>query len=75
MVIGLLAVAAIYLYRFTVWAAAAGGYWNLITGYRPDPVAQQAESAMQKAAEAAGHAAQSAGKGSKAGKVCLFPDP
>lgn len=72
MCLGLVAIGGIYMYRFTVWAADAGGYWNLITGNRPNPAAVQAQSAMEKAAEVAGHAAQSAtgaqGKGAK-GKV------
>ena len=70
MVLGLLAIGGIYMYRFTVWAAQAGGYWNLITGHRPNPAAVQAQSAMKKAAEVAGQAAQSgAAKVGKVGKV------
>lgn len=71
MVLGLGVVAAFYMYRFTVWAADAGGYWNLVTGARPNRAMEQAESAMEKAAEVAGQAAQS-GKGAvkgAAGKV------
>lgn len=66
MVLGLGVVAAFYMYRFTVWAADAGGYWNLVTGARPNRAMEQAESAMEKAAEVAGQAAQS-GKGAVKG--------
>lgn len=33
--LGLLALAGFYLWRFTIWANDAGGYYNLLTGNRP----------------------------------------
>ncbi|BEI79977.1 hypothetical protein CcaverHIS002_0105060 [Cutaneotrichosporon cavernicola] len=34
--LGLIALAAFYLWRFHVWAENVGGYWNLMTGQRDD---------------------------------------
>ena len=33
MVFGLLALSGFYVWRVTVWAAEAGGYWALVTGH------------------------------------------
>lgn len=73
--LSLAAIGAIYMYRFTVWAADAGGYWNLITGRRPSPAAGMAQDAMDRAASAAslaGGSKATKGAGGKGGKVSLF---
>lgn len=54
MVLGLVLLAAFYTWRFTVWAAQAGGYWNLLSG-RTIP----AKSSVQDTASMASAALQS----------------
>jgi len=55
---GLLALVAFYMWRFTVWAHDAGGYWNLVTGQRaaaappstadPNEIARLASQARER---------------------------
>lgn len=81
--LGLLA--AFYMWRFTVWAANAGGYWNLVTGKRAaqniNPnvntnggVAGMGSDAMIKSAASAARAAgsQASKAAAKGGKVSLY---
>lgn len=58
MVGGLVLLAAFYTWRFTVWAADVGGYWNLVTGHRNPPSTGPGE-ALVKAAGSAVSAHQS----------------
>ena len=51
LVLSLVALAAFYMWRFTVWAADAGGYWNLVTG-RHAPPTGVGEAAMAAVASA-----------------------
>ncbi|KAL1413538.1 hypothetical protein Q8F55_001312 [Vanrija albida] len=51
--LGLLALSAFYLWRFTVWAHNAGGYINLLTGRRDYPPAGVAQAAAASAAASA----------------------
>lgn len=53
MVLGLLAIGAYYVWRLTVFAADVGGYWNIVTGKRPSPAHDLAESAAKAASSAA----------------------
>ena len=66
LVLGLLALAAFYVYRFTVWAADVGGYYNLLTGHR-DPSSSAAVSAPSGAANEAVSAVRNAASTGKAG--------
>ncbi|GFZ44058.1 hypothetical protein JCM24511_01779 [Saitozyma sp. JCM 24511] len=52
LVLTLLAIAGFYTWRFTVWAAEVGGYWNLVTGHRTSPVPGAAELAAKAKAVA-----------------------
>jgi hypothetical protein len=60
MVLGLVALAAFYTWRFTVWAGQAGGYWNLMTGRTATPKSSVADTAAYAAS-----AASSAKSGAK----------
>ncbi len=62
--LGLAAILSFYLYRFTVWAAAAGGYWNLLTGHRSatSPMAGKVDSAIERAVDSANSVADKKGK-------------
>lgn len=53
MVGGLVLLAAFYTWRFTVWAAEVGGYWNLVTGHRNPPSTGPGEAALKAAGKAA----------------------
>ena len=53
LVLGLTFLAAFYTWRFTVWAADVGGYWNLVTGHRNPPATGPGQAAMHAAASAA----------------------
>ena len=66
MMLGLLAVSAFYTWRFTVWAAQAGGYWSLLTGRHPHPTDPMASSASAAVSAASANQASQASKGSKA---------
>ncbi|ORX36764.1 hypothetical protein BD324DRAFT_627093 [Kockovaella imperatae] len=69
LVMALAALGAFYGWRFTVWAAEAGGYWNLITG-RHAPATRLSEGAINAAAKAASKAkAKSSGSGSGGGQT------
>ncbi|ORY34121.1 hypothetical protein BCR39DRAFT_518571 [Naematelia encephala] len=61
LVLFLVAIAAFYTYRFTVWAADAGGYWNLVTGRRtsPQPGAVEFAAKVAERAQSAGSTANS----------------
>ena len=52
MVGGLVLLAAFYTWRFTVWAAEVGGYWNLVTGHRNPPATGPGEAAIKLAGSA-----------------------
>jgi len=52
MVLGLVALAAFYTWRFTVWAGQAGGYWNLMTGRTATPKSSVADTAAFAASAA-----------------------
>ncbi|WVN88221.1 uncharacterized protein L203_103422 [Cryptococcus depauperatus CBS 7841] len=49
LVLSLMALLAFYIWRFTVWAHDAGGYWALMTGYRQPPGAIAAREAASAA--------------------------
>jgi hypothetical protein len=53
MVLGLVALAAFYTWRFTVWAGQAGGYWNLLSGRTIPPKSSVADTASMASAAAA----------------------
>ncbi|RSH87485.1 hypothetical protein EHS25_003395 [Saitozyma podzolica] len=66
LVLTLLAIAGFYTWRFTVWAAEVGGYWNLVTGHRTSPVPGAAElAAKAKAVADSGKAATPQGRSSR----------
>jgi hypothetical protein len=46
---GVLAIVAFYVWRMTVWASDAGGYWNLMTGRRAAPADDPANIAKMAA--------------------------
>ena len=50
---GLVLLAAFYTWRFTVWAADVGGYYNLITGHRSAPATGPGEAILKAAGSAA----------------------
>jgi hypothetical protein len=52
MVLGLALLAAFYTWRFTVWAAQAGGYWNLLSGRTVPPKSSIADTASMASAAA-----------------------
>jgi len=52
MVLGLVALAAFYTWRFTVWAGQAGGYWNLLSGRTIPPKSSVADTASFAASAA-----------------------
>lgn len=66
LVLGVLAVASLYIWRVTVWARDAGGYWALITG---SGVA--AKSAVSAAASASSIAAAAITTATSSGSVSL----
>lgn len=66
MVLGLVALAAFYTWRFTVWAGQAGGYWNLLSGRTVPPKTGVADTAAYAASAA------SSAKGA-ASAVVSFP--
>ncbi|WVQ80504.1 hypothetical protein IAT38_002609 [Cryptococcus sp. DSM 104549] len=55
LVLSLLAVLSFYIWRFTVWAHDAGGYWALMTGHHKPPAvaAAQASASAAKASVSA----------------------
>lgn len=61
MVLGLVSLAIFYTWRFTVWAADAGGYWNLLSGRTIPPkssvqdTASMASAAMQSRSSVSSH--------------------
>ncbi|OWZ60194.1 hypothetical protein C356_00205 [Cryptococcus neoformans c45] len=57
LVLWLLLLFAFYMWRFTVWAHQAGGYWALITGHQMSP----AEIAAKEAASSASVSSSIAG--------------
>ena len=65
MVGGLLLLALFYLWRFTVWAADVGGYYNLITGHRNPPSTGPGEAMLKAAGSAvSAHNSVSSARGS-----------
>ena len=69
LVLSLLAIGAFYAWRFTVWAADAGGYWNLMTGRRPPLHNVNDPAAIASAAASAAQSGSAAGASSAAGRV------
>jgi hypothetical protein len=54
MVLGLVTLALFYVWRFTVWAGQAGGYWNLISGRTIPPKGSVADTASLASSAVAG---------------------
>jgi hypothetical protein len=60
--LALVALMAFYTWRFTVWAAQAGGYWALMTGRHVNVKAAAASSSAASAVSSASSAASAASK-------------
>ncbi|WVQ72599.1 hypothetical protein IAR50_002157 [Cryptococcus sp. DSM 104548] len=79
LVISLLVVLGFYVWRFTVWAHNAGGYWALMTGHHVSPAAQAAREAASAASASSSVAAASASSvdkaSSKTGASAIKPKP
>lgn len=54
MVLGLVTLALFYVWRFTVWAAQAGGYWNLLSGRTLPPKGSVADTASMASSAVSG---------------------
>lgn len=61
---GLALLVVFYIWRVTVWASDAGGYWNLMTGRRPS-----AEESLAKFAKTAVASQSSASSASSVSSV------
>lgn len=72
MVLGLALLAAFYTWRFTVWAAQAGGYWNLLSGRTVPPKSSIADTASMASAAAS---TASAGYAVRLFNVHFLPEP
>ncbi|TYJ56986.1 hypothetical protein B9479_002265 [Cryptococcus floricola] len=73
LVLSLLVVLSFYVWRFTVWAHNAGGYWALMTGNHISPAAQAAREAASAASASSSVAAATASSVSKAGSKSGAP--